>query len=204
MSITIAVNQTNVPRCQTYTPRPLTISDVKEAVETLVADLLYSPLFSPYRNEILEWLEAMNGHDLTTDTGLQKASSALCSLIHRGIRPALKIHSSNLLLVKQLSHFEKKCIQILELTCPDAATRQKWLESRPNLAKKSENKENKPQLNQDTLAKTFGAIKTQLHELKENRTLKPRAIHLQLPALTRRAATLSQQIPGHSVSGLPR
>jgi len=203
-----------------YIQRPLEISDVRGLVDNLVLELQDSPTFSAHAAGIIQWQTAMNGHDLTTQAGLQRASSSIGFLIHRVIRPALIANRSNHALAMQIGSFEQKCQQILEITCPDAASRQILMNSYLTLARKgAANKEKKEkvinayaqleerlnqmtQLNREALREIFEDLKTQLLALNENQTQAAEAIKLQMIELTQKMAVLSEQFSTHAQSAV--
>ena len=204
-------------------PRPLDIADVKAMVEALVPEMFDSGLFVDHLETIRHWEMAMNQlylMDLSTPEGRQKASIALCALLHKVIRPTSIAYRNNTPIAMQVGAFNKKCMEILRILCPDAAVLQKLVESYPSLAKKrlvqkekiekviaayallEEQLDQMTQLNLNSLVAVFNELKAQLLVLNQQQITHAAAIEQQIKALTRRMAQMSAQLSTHASSAV--
>lgn len=218
---------------QTLTPAPTpapaqavqhptrTLADVGGLVEELVTGLLGEELFNGHVQAIRQWQAAMNPNDLmdlTTPEGLKKASVALCYLLHKVIKPVLAANQHNRDLSKRVSALAKKCMAILEITCPNEDLRKAWIKEYPTLADKRLAKKEQiekviaayalleqqliqmTQLNLNSLVEVFEELKAKLIALNAGQTLYAEAMQTQLRALSLRMAQLSTQLSEHATA----
>jgi hypothetical protein len=177
--------------------------------------MLDSGLFIDQVGMINQWQTDMRQFylgDLTTEERRKKASLALCYLLFRIIRPLLVTNKANPSLLAQIYPFEKKCRQILEITCPDENLRQKLMTSYPLLAKKRVTQKERiekvtltysdleEQLNQmetanlQSLREVFEHLQNQLLDLNGQQTNASETVKKQIQALIARMAKMSADL----------
>lgn len=199
--------------------RTLGLADVSGMVDALISELLDSGLFNHHAVMLSTWQRAMHQNylrNLTTPEGLKKATLALCALLHKVIRPLLRANRTNTAFLIQVGVFEKKCMAILKLTCPDDTLRQYLIKSYPIFARQRLAEKEKitkvleayalleeeltqmKRLTLESLLEIFEELKLELSELNAHQTAYVEAIKQQLQALTTKIAQISESLSTHA------